>query len=241
VRKILSLTVKKYARDEVDFDDIAQIPITLDLPILKYDDLIESLEIDLSNLKKELTTMTEVSNMCQCQHRGECNTSKCPVVEIRRLRKQLESTEGRMALVESLEIEISNLKKELTTTPQPQSCGGIRKYLPTTRNSITHKFSISGYEGYLTVGMFDNGDPGELFIVMAKEGSTIGGLMDTIGVLTSLLLQYGVTTEKLREKFAHTRFEPSGHSKCKEIGEASSIPDYIFRWLDMTFNKKVSE
>ncbi len=111
----------------------------------------------------------------------------------------------------------------------------IRKHLPTTRESITHKFTIDGHEGYITVGLFEDGQPGEVFIKMAKEGSTVGGLMDTIGILTSLALQYGVSLEKLVAKFEHTSFQPAGFTKHAEIGPASSIVDYIFRWLGVTF------
>jgi ribonucleoside-diphosphate reductase alpha chain len=111
----------------------------------------------------------------------------------------------------------------------------LRRRLPETRTAITHKFDIAGHEGYLTVGMFDNGQPGELFITMAKEGSTIGGLMDCVGTLTSLALQYGVPLEALMRKFAHQRFEPSGFTKNPEIRNASSIIDYVFRWLALQF------
>src|SRR5438046_3225089 len=104
-----------------------------------------------------------------------------------------------------------------------------------TRMSLTHKFEIAGHEGYITVGLFDDGQPGELFVTMAKEGSTIGGLMDTIGTLTSMTLQYGVPLETLLKKFAHQRFEPSGFTKNPEIRNASSIIDYVFRWLALQF------
>src|SRR5438477_11600937 len=97
--------------------------------------------------------------------------------------------------------------------------------MPETRSAITHKFEIAGHEGYLTVGLFDDGQPGELFITMAKEGSTIGGLMDGIGTLTSMALQYGVPLEALARKFAHQRFAPSGFTKNPEISNAASIPD----------------
>jgi ribonucleoside-diphosphate reductase alpha chain len=110
-----------------------------------------------------------------------------------------------------------------------------RERLPDTRQSITHKFSISGHEGYITVGLYPDGRPGELFITMAKEGSTIGGLMDGIGTLTSLALQYGVPLEALARKFAHVRFEPSGFTKNPEIRNAASITDYVFRWMAHTF------
>lgn len=111
----------------------------------------------------------------------------------------------------------------------------FRRHLPATRRSLTHKFSVGGHEGYITVGLFDDGKPGELFITMAKEGSTIGGLMDTIGTLTSLSLQYGVPVEAMVNKFAHMRFEPSGWTGNPEIPNAKSVPDYIFRWLGMEF------
>lgn len=111
-----------------------------------------------------------------------------------------------------------------------------RVRLPETRHSITHKFSISGHEGYLTVGLYDDERPGELFIKMAKEGSTMSGLMDTIGILTSLALQYGVPIEALARKLEHQKFEPSGWTRNPQIGQASSVVDYIFRWLGMTFS-----
>ena len=111
----------------------------------------------------------------------------------------------------------------------------LRRRLPDTRTAITHKFDIAGHEGYLTVGLFEDGQPGELFITMAKEGSTIGGLMDSIGTLTSMALQYGVPLEALVKKFAHQRFEPSGFTKNPEIRNASSITDYVFRWMAMQF------
>jgi ribonucleoside-diphosphate reductase alpha chain len=114
----------------------------------------------------------------------------------------------------------------------------VRARLPETRKSITHKFSISGHEGYLTVGLFENGRPGELFIKMAKEGSTMSGLMDTIGILTSLALQYGVPVEALAGKFQNMRFEPSGWTRNPEIREATSVVDYVFRWLGIEFSSE---
>ncbi|MCS1408085.1 MAG: Vitamin B12-dependent ribonucleotide reductase [Verrucomicrobia subdivision 3 bacterium] len=110
-----------------------------------------------------------------------------------------------------------------------------RRRLPDTRKAKTHKFDVAGHEGYLTVGLFEDGSPGELFVTMAKEGSTIGGLMDTIGTLTSMALQYGVPLPVLAKKFAHQRFEPSGFTKNPAIRNASSITDYVFRWLDNEF------
>ena len=111
----------------------------------------------------------------------------------------------------------------------------FRRRMPETRMAITHKFDIAGHEGYLHVGLFEDRTPGELFITMAKEGSTIGGLMDTIGTLTSLALQYGVPIDALVKKFAYQRFEPSGFTKNPDIRTASSIVDYVFRWLGCQF------
>ena len=110
-----------------------------------------------------------------------------------------------------------------------------RERLPDTRQSITHKFSVSGHEGYITVGLYPDGRPGELFITMAKEGSTIGGLMDCFGTAVSMSLQYGVPLEVYVNKFSHTRFEPMGFTKNPDIKIAKSIVDYIFRWLGITF------
>jgi len=111
----------------------------------------------------------------------------------------------------------------------------MRRRLSDTRASVTHKFNIAGHEGYLTVGLYDDGMPGELFITMAKEGSTIGGLMDSLGTATSVALQYGVPLESMVRKFTHQRFEPAGMTTNKDIPFAKSLVDYIFRWLGMEF------
>ena len=111
----------------------------------------------------------------------------------------------------------------------------VRHRLPDERLSITHKFNVAGHEGYLTVGLYKNGMPGELFITMAKEGSTVSGLMDSFACAVSLALQHGVPLKLLCDKFAHTRFEPSGWSQNPDIGYAKSIMDYIFRWLQLRF------
>jgi ribonucleoside-diphosphate reductase alpha chain len=111
----------------------------------------------------------------------------------------------------------------------------VRHRLPDERLSITHKFKVGGHEGYLTVGLYKNGMPGELFITMAKEGSTVSGLMDSFACAVSIALQHGVPLKLLCEKFAHTRFEPSGWSNNPDIGYAKSIMDYIFRWLQLRF------
>ncbi len=111
----------------------------------------------------------------------------------------------------------------------------VRHRLQEERASITHKFNVGGHEGYITVGLYPDGMPGELFITMAKEGSTVSGLMDSFACATSLALQHGVPLKLFCEKFAHTRFEPSGWSSNPEIGFAKSIMDYIFRWLHLRF------
>jgi len=111
----------------------------------------------------------------------------------------------------------------------------FRRRLPDTRQGIVHKFSVAGHEGYLTVGLYEDGQPGELFITMAKEGSTIGGLMDVIGTCTSMALQYGVPLITLVDKFRHARFEPSGMTSNKDIPFAKSLIDYIFCWLGCQF------
>jgi ribonucleoside-diphosphate reductase alpha chain len=111
----------------------------------------------------------------------------------------------------------------------------VRHKLQEERASITHKFKVGDHEGYITVGLYPNGTPGELFITMAKEGSTVSGLMDSFALAVSIALQHGVPLELFCEKFAHTRFEPSGWSGNPDIGYAKSIMDYIFRWLQLRF------
>jgi ribonucleoside-diphosphate reductase alpha chain len=129
-------------------------------------------------------------------------------------------------------------KEEQARAAEKESHGppeAVRHKLPDERRAITHKFSVGGHEGYLTVGMYEDGRPGEIFIVMAKEGSTISGLMDSFATAISVALQHGVPSKLLVDKFAHTRFEPSGYSEHPDIGYAKSIMDYIFRWLDLKF------
>ena len=111
----------------------------------------------------------------------------------------------------------------------------VRHRLPAERASVTHKFGLAGHEGYITVGLYPNGQPGEIFIRMAKEGSTVSGLMDSFATAISLALQHGVPLRVLCEKFAHTRFEPSGWTGNEQIGYAKSIMDYIFRWIQIRF------
>ncbi|MHB8384732.1 MAG: vitamin B12-dependent ribonucleotide reductase, partial [Candidatus Binataceae bacterium] len=110
-----------------------------------------------------------------------------------------------------------------------------RRKLPDERNSITHKFDIAGHEGYITVGKFDDGTPGEIFVIMSKQGSTISGLMDSFATAISYALQYGMPLQFLVDKFAHIRFEPSGFTKNPQIPYAKSIVDYLFRWMASKF------
>ncbi len=135
--------------------------------------------------------------------------------------------------IADLEKQVASLRAEIELPS--------RRRMPDTRFSLTHKFEIAGHEGYITVGLYENGQPGELFVQMAKEGSTIGGLMDTVATLTSLALQYGVPLESLVKKFAYQRFEPSGFTKNPDIRNATSITDYIFRWLGCQFIKGYKE
>ena len=143
-----------------------------------------------------------------------------------------EGTEGELTItaderIKELEDQLVGLQKQID---QP-----LRRRLPETRQAVTHKFDIAGHEGYLTIGLFEDGTPGEMFITMAKEGSTIGGLMDSAAALTSVSLQYGVPLAALVRKFSHQRFEPSGFTKNPQIRRASSIIDYVFRWMGIQF------
>ena len=110
-----------------------------------------------------------------------------------------------------------------------------RHRLPLTRNAIVHKFSLGGVEGYIIVGLYPDGRPGEVFLVISKEGSTLSGVMDAFATLTSIALQSGIPLEVLVRKFRHSRFEPCGVTRNREIPMASSIIDYIFRWLELRF------
>jgi ribonucleoside-diphosphate reductase alpha chain len=138
----------------------------------------------------------------------------------------------------------SGTGKSIKTAPAPAAAPPItekvvyrpiRRKLPDERRSITHKFSIGGHEGYITVGLYEDGSPGELFITMAKEGSTISGLMDSFATAISYSLQYGVPLKFFVDKFSHVRFEPSGWTGNKDVPYAKSIMDYIFRWLGAKF------
>ena len=122
---------------------------------------------------------------------------------------------------------------ELTGEPKP-----YRRRLPDERRAVTHKYQVAGHEGYITVGLYPDGQPGEIFLKMAKEGSTVSGLMDTLATMASLALQYGVPLRDLVSKFTHVRFEPSGFTGNPEVPIAKSIVDYIFRWMGSRFLSK---
>ena len=141
---------------------------------------------------------------------------------------------------EDFQKRILELEEELRTL-RGKIDKPLRHRMPDTRMSLTHRFEIAGHEGYITVGLYEDSQPGELFITMSKEGSTIGGLMDTVGTLTSIALQYGVPLESLVKKFAYQRFEPSGFTKNPDIRNATSITDYVFRWLACQFIKGYKE
>ena len=127
--------------------------------------------------------------------------------------------------------------KQETASQASAEAKPLRRKLPDVRQAITHKFSIAGHDGYLTVGLYEDGQPGEMFLRMAKEGSTISGLMDTVAIMTSIALQYGVPLKALVDKFSHTRFEPAGFTQNPEIPFAKSVTDYVFRWLGLNFSK----
>jgi ribonucleoside-diphosphate reductase alpha chain len=130
----------------------------------------------------------------------------------------------------------SNVRVEKVIEYRP-----VRKKLPVERHAMTHKFSIAGHDGYITVGLYEDGTPGEIFLVMAKEGSIISGMMDAFATSVSLALQYGVPLQVLCDKFSHTRFEPSGFTGNPDIPIAKSIMDYIFRWLDLRFGEEAQK
>ncbi len=145
-----------------------------------------------------------------------------------------------LATKEQLEARIVDLEHEMNAL-RIKADEPMRKRMPETRLALNHKFEIAGHEGYITVGLFEDGQPGEIFIQMSKEGSTMGGLMDTIATLTSISLQYGVPLESLVRKFAYQRFEPSGFTKNPDIRNATSITDYLFRWMGCQFIKGYKE
>jgi ribonucleoside-diphosphate reductase alpha chain len=142
------------------------------------------------------------------------------------------SAAGTKTAEASVKTSVSSVVEDVDLQAPPRA---VRHKLEDERMSITHKFNVGGHEGYITVGLYRDGSPGELFITMAKEGSTVSGLMDSFACAVSLALQHGVPLKLLCEKFAHTRFEPSGWTNNPDIGFAKSIMDYIFRWLSLRF------
>jgi len=146
-------------------------------------------------------------------------------------KKSSDGADGTVGQGVSAQLQLPTLPPQIIYKPG-------RQKLPDERQAITHKFSIAGHEGYITVGMYEDGRPGEVFIVMAKEGSTLSGMMDSFATAISLALQYGVPLQVLCDKFRHTRFEPSGFTGHSEIRMASSITDYLFRWLALKFLDK---
>jgi ribonucleoside-diphosphate reductase alpha chain len=129
-------------------------------------------------------------------------------------------------------ISATNNGRQRHSSSPPQA---VRNRLPDERISVTHKFEVGGHEGYITVGLYPDRQPGELFITMAKEGSTVSGLISSFAQAISIGLQHGVPLKLFCEKFAHTRFEPSGWSGNPDIRQATSVMDYIFRWLQLRF------
>ncbi len=147
------------------------------------------------------------------------------------------AAEAVAAATADLAARVAQLESQLASA-QAEAKKPHRRRLPSERQSVTHKFEVAGHEGYLTVGCYPDGQPGEMFIRMAKEGSTVAGLMDSMAISVSVALQYGVPLRDLVNKFAHVRFEPSGFTGNPEIPIAKSIVDYIFRWLGSRFLPK---
>jgi ribonucleoside-diphosphate reductase alpha chain len=201
-------------------------------------------EATVDDIKESYRTSWELGLKANALYRDGCKLSQPLNVksdsDIEEENGEGEDTEAALAEVEGDLGELVGavgggnvrvvIKKEVEIIHRP-----MRRRLPETRRSITHKFNIAGHEGYLTVGIYEDGMPGELFITMAKEGSTIGGLMDSLGTSTSVALQYGVPLESLVKKFTHQRFEPAGMTTNRDIPFAKSLVDYIFRWLGMEF------
>jgi ribonucleoside-diphosphate reductase alpha chain len=156
---------------------------------------------------------------------------------------RIAATDQKIATLEAANATLTRELSQLLASTQQNSDSidaqapprAVRHRLPAERASVTHKFALAGHEGYMTVGLYPNGAPGEIFIRMAKEGSTVSGLMDSFATSISISLQHGVPLRVLCEKFAHTRFEPSGWTGNPEIGYAKSIMDYLFRWIQLRF------
>jgi ribonucleoside-diphosphate reductase alpha chain len=148
----------------------------------------------------------------------------------REMRFDMAATD-RMTQIDESEVAVN----ESAGSERSEPTRAVRRHLPDERRALTHHFSIAGQEGYLTVGVYEDGLPGEIFITMAKQGSTISGLMDAFATVVSLALQHGVPLGVLCEKLSHMRFEPSGWSGNPKIGYAKSLMDYIARWLELRF------
>jgi ribonucleoside-diphosphate reductase alpha chain len=159
------------------------------------------------------------------------NTSKAQVTDTRNVGSGFSRKDDVASGFSRKDDEIREVVKEVVKIVERPT----RRKLPDERPSITHKFDIAGHEGYITVGLFEDGQPGEIFLTMAKEGSTISGFADAFAQAISYALQYGVPLQVLVDKFSHARFEPSGMTKNPEIRFAKSIVDYIFRWLATKF------
>jgi ribonucleoside-diphosphate reductase alpha chain len=185
---------------------------------------LKAIAIYRDGCKRSQPLSTSNSSSTETKRSDEANGPAVPVTNYRPL-----TLEDLIAAAKGLNSE-EELGKKLGMVR--------RRRLPEERVALTHKFSLAGHEGYLTVGLFEDGTPGELFCTMAKEGSTISGLMDVFATAISLALQYGVPLRVLVEKFSHTRFEPSGFTKNPKIPMASSVSDYIFRWMGLKFLKE---
>jgi len=149
---------------------------------------------------------------------------------LREMRFDMAATD-RITPIDESEVAVN----ESAGSERSEPTRAVRRHLPDERRALTHHFSIAGQEGYLTVGVYEDGLPGEIFITMAKQGSTISGLMDAFATVVSLALQHGVPLGVLCEKLSHMRFEPSGWSGNPKIGYAKSLMDYIARWLELRF------
>jgi ribonucleoside-diphosphate reductase alpha chain len=200
---------------------------------------------DGCKLSQPLSTKSDKEEEKDEGTNGETNGEKAAAVAEPKLEPVTDAAEQKELLTEALtaeavaavpaalppevrEIVVERVVEKIIERP-------MRRRLNDTRESITHKFNVAGHEGYLIAGLYEDGRPGELFITMAKEGSTIGGLMDSLGTAVSVALQYGVPVESLVNKFAHQRFEPMGMTTNSDIPFAKSLVDYIFRWLGMQF------
>jgi ribonucleoside-diphosphate reductase alpha chain len=174
-----------------------------------------SVDANAKDREKEIVILSEAKDLLSAQL-AQANTA-------------LAATQAQLASV------IASINQNADALDAQAPPRAVRHRLPAERASITHKFGIGGHEGYITVGLYPSGAPGEIFIRMAKEGSTISGLMDSFATAISMALQHGVPLKVLVEKFAHTRFEPSGWTGNEELGYAKSIMDYIFRWMQIRF------